>query len=88
MGKDGGDENQRYRIFRLIDKFSIVSIDHHIARAAEVVRRRRLKEERLTYKFIPDSIIAATAIENSLVLVSRNRRDFNWLKELNAKFVD
>ena len=54
---------------RFLDRFERIDIDAGIAeRAAEIRRQRRIK--------LPDAVIWASAIEQQLLLVSRNSKDF------------
>ncbi|MFY9484197.1 MAG: PIN domain-containing protein [Patescibacteria group bacterium] len=79
---------KRAKILEIQNFVTTIGVDWHIEAAAQIIRDRRLKEQRLRYKFIPDSIIAATAMNQNLILVSRNKRDFDWLGDkLNAQFV-
>ena len=59
----------------LLDPFRELDIDRAIAERAGYIRR----ESRIR---LPDALIAATALERSLYLVSRNRRDFARVKDL------
>lgn len=88
MADDANYPDKRAKILEIQNFVTVISIDWHIERAARIIRDRKLKEERLRYKFIPDSIIGATAILNNLVFVSRNKRDFDWIKDLKVRFVD
>jgi len=47
-----------------------------ILKSIEIRRKYRLK--------LPDSIIAATAIENNLKLLTRNLKDFERIAELKS----
>lgn len=87
MSGDGGRMKNRLLILGLQDYCTVADIDPYIELAADIIRQRKFNEVRLQYRFIPDGIIAATAIANHLILVSRNKRDFSWLPGLNARFV-
>ncbi len=59
----------------LLDPFRELGIDRAVAQRAGRIRR----ESRIR---LPDALIAATAMEQGLNLVSRNRRDFGRVKDL------
>ena len=59
----------------LLEPFQELGIDRAIAERAGRIRR----ESRIR---LPDALIAATAIGQSLDLISRNRRDFGRVKDL------
>ena len=59
----------------LLDPFQELDIDRAVAERAGSIRH----ESRIR---LPDALIAATAIERGLRLMSRNRRDFARVKEL------
>jgi predicted nucleic acid-binding protein len=65
-------------IRRLLDTMTDLPVDGAIAERAG--RLRRATDVRL-----PDALIAATAIEHRLVLVTRNVRDFAGIKGLRVK---
>jgi len=56
----------------LLDTFRILDIDSKISNQA--IENRKLKKIK-----IPDNIIASTAQSHSLILVTRNIKDFNLL---------
>lgn len=68
----GSDED---RVRTLLSPFTEVAVDRPIAEHAG--RLRRATEIRT-----PDALIAATAMEHGLQLVTRNRRDFEGVKGL------
>ena len=59
----------------LLDPFRELGIDRAVAQRASRIRR----ESRIR---LPDALAAATAMEQGLDLVSRNRRDFGRVKDL------
>lgn len=88
IGDAAQDVMHHLMIKEIIYDETVESIDHNIERAAEIVRQKNIRGLERNYRFIPDSIIAATAINRGLILVSRNKRDFAWLgKKLQAKFI-
>ncbi len=61
-------------------RFKVLSIDENVAeRAVELLRTYRLSHGLL----IPDSLISATAIILSVSLLSKNQKDYRFIKELN-----
>lgn len=68
IGTDGTTEAATRRF---LSNFDILPIDASVAELAVVLRKaRRLK--------LPDAIIHATASVHSMLLVTRNERDFPW----------
>ena len=63
---------------RLLDPFREIAVDRAVA-----ARAGRLRRE--TGVSTPDALIAATAIEHGLVLVTRNRKDFEAVKQLRIR---
>ena len=63
---------------RLLDPFREIEVDRAVA-----ARAGRLRRE--TGVATPDALIAATAIERDLVLVTRNRKDFEAVKQLRIR---
>lgn len=79
----GVDENKRYRLKQLLEKsFTVINIDNDIilkyCELYTVLKRRG--------QLIPDAVllIAATAMSNNLVLVTRDK-DFEGLRELGLR---
>ena len=70
-----GVERDDFTVQLLLDPFRELGIDRAVAERAGYIRR----ESRIR---LPDALIAATAIERGLDLVSRNRRDFARVKDL------
>jgi len=62
---------KRYEVLRITDQVS--------DKAIEIVKRYYLSHGLL----IPDGLIAATALIYNEPLISRNRRDFRFVKDLN-----
>ena len=70
-----GVERDDFTVQLLLDPFRELGIDRAVAERAGYIRR----ESRIR---LPDALIAATAMERGLDLVSRNRRDFARVKDL------
>ena len=67
----GTDETTEAATRRFLANFDIMPIDASVAELAVVLRKaRRLK--------LPDAIIHATASVHSMLLVTRNQKDFPW----------
>ena len=71
----GGEER---RIRRLLQPMIALSIDPAVAERAGRLRRE-------TTRRLPDALIAATAIEHRLVLVTRNTREFEGIRGLRVR---
>jgi hypothetical protein len=65
-------------IRRLLESMTDVPVDAAVAERAGRIRRT-------TSVRLPDALIAASAIEHRLILVSRNVRDFAGIKGLRIK---
>lgn len=63
---------------RLLGAFRELSVDRSVAERAGRIRRE-------TRVRTPDALIAATALEHGLVLVTRNRRDFEPVRSLSIR---
>ena len=66
---------------RLLDPFRELTVDRDVAERAGRIRRE-------TGIATPDALIAATAIEYHLALVTRNRRHFEPVKQLRMRDPD
>jgi predicted nucleic acid-binding protein len=73
-----GRANEERRIRRLLDAMTDIPIDVPIAERAGRLRRA-------TGVRLPDALIAASAIEHRLVLVTRNVSDFAGIKGLRIR---
>jgi toxin FitB len=71
-----GAEERRIR--RLLDPMTELPVDAAIAERAGRLRRGTLLR-------LPDALIAATALEHRLTLVTRNVRDFEGVKGLKVR---
>jgi len=63
------------RIRRLLQPMTAIPVDNAIAERAGRLRRRSASR-------LPDALIAATALEHRLTLVTRNLRDFEGIPAL------
>lgn len=65
-------------VSQLLAPFRELTVDRPVAeRAGRVVREFQLR--------MPDSLIAATALENRLTLMTRNRKDFDKVRGLRVR---
>jgi toxin FitB len=65
-------------VSRLLAPLRELTVDRPVAeRAGRVVREFQLR--------MPDSLIAATALENRLTLMTRNRKDFDKVRGLRIR---
>ena len=71
-----GAEERRIR--RLLDPMTNVAVDATIAERAGRLRRSGARR-------LPDALIAATALEHRLTLVTRNVRDFEGIRGLKLR---
>ncbi len=70
----GMHEDERYTTQKLLSRFLTYNLDATIAdRSGELVRLMRHQDKLLS---IPDAIIAATAVQHNLALVTLNQKDF------------
>ncbi len=77
-GKECNDINIRSNIESLLTRFNKVEVDSHLAKRSGELRRSYGIE-------VPDAIIAASALKVNAILYSRNKKDFNKIKELKYK---
>ena len=63
---------------QLLEPFRELAVDRPVAERAGRIRRE-------TGIATPDALIAATAIENGLTLVTRNRRHFQLVRQLRIR---
>lgn len=65
-------------VSQLLGPFRELTVDRSVAeRAGRVVREFQLR--------MPDALIAATALENRLTLMTRNRKDFDRVRGLRIR---
>ncbi|HRQ41717.1 MAG TPA: type II toxin-antitoxin system VapC family toxin [Chloroflexota bacterium] len=70
----GMHENERQTTQKLLSRFLTYNLDATIAdRSGEFVRQMRSREQALS---MPDAIIAATAVQHHLTLITLNQKDF------------
>ncbi len=62
---------------QLFEEFNVIPISRIIIDTAILVRQQKSMS-------LGDAIIAATALENDLTIVTRNNKDFNWIKSLKV----
>jgi predicted nucleic acid-binding protein len=73
------DKREQREIERFLRHFVIVPLDPKVSgTAVELVKKYRLSHGLL----IADALIAATAIEANIPLLSKNQRDYRFIKEL------
>lgn len=65
---------------KFLRQFSIFQLNHEISTKAEELMRSYYLSHGL---LIADALIAATAIENQIPLLSKNQRDYRFISELN-----
>lgn len=66
------------QVVQLLSAFRELPVDRAIAERAGRIRRE-------TELRMPDALIAATAVEHELALVTRNRRDFDRVRGLRLR---
>ena len=62
---------------QLFEEFNVIPISRIIIDAAIFIRQQKSMS-------LGDAIIAATALENALTIVTRNDKDFNWIEKLKV----
>jgi len=73
-----GRGTEERRIKRLLEPMTELSVDRAVAeRAGRLRRTSRLR--------LPDALIAATALQHRLTLITRNVRDFSGVKGLRVR---
>jgi len=77
-GKECDDTKKREDILHLLSEFEKIPIGNPLAQVAGDLRRKNDIK-------IPDAIIAASALQEDALLVTRNAKDFEKIKELKVK---
>jgi predicted nucleic acid-binding protein len=72
-----GREVEEETVQRLLEPFEEIPVDRPVAERAGRLRRTGLRT--------PDALIAATALDRQLVLVTRNTRDFQSARGLKLR---
>ena len=69
---------------KLLKRFQVIALDEAISRRADEL----IGQYYLGYNMeIPDALIAATAIEYELPLLSKNQRDFHFMKKAGLQLL-
>ena len=76
-----GRASEERRIRRLLEAMTDIPVDAAIAERAGRLRRGGVRR-------LPDALIAATALEHRLSLVTRNIRDFEGIRGLKLRAPD
>ena len=64
---------------KLLRRFQVLALNARISQRADELVARFYLSNNIS---VPDALIAATALEYDLPLVSKNQRDFRFLKEI------
>jgi predicted nucleic acid-binding protein len=82
----GMHPDERYPTQKLLSRFLMYDLDKRIAdRAGDTINRARTEGWALS---VPDAIIAATAVQHNITLVTLNRSDFKQLSGLSLHPID
>ncbi|MBP6821025.1 MAG: type II toxin-antitoxin system VapC family toxin [Acidobacteria bacterium] len=74
------DKAELLKIEKLLRPFQVIRISETISdRTVELLKQYRLSHGLL----IPDALIAATALDYGVALISKNQRDFRFIAGLN-----
>ena len=74
----GGDEKDEPAVRALLALHTEIAVDAIIAERAGRLRRTSMIR-------MPDALVAATALEYGLELMTRNRRDFDRIRDLRVR---
>lgn len=75
------DKKELTSVSKLVDRFLHLSLDKKVTQTALTL----LADFHLSHGlFFLDALIAATAIENKLILVTENVKHFRYIKDLNV----
>ncbi|HRF56204.1 MAG TPA: type II toxin-antitoxin system VapC family toxin [Campylobacterales bacterium] len=69
LGYRFGDTNEKIKIKAILSCFDIVQLDGQIVETVVKIRQNNKIK-------LPDAIIAATALEHNMVLITNNTKDF------------
>jgi predicted nucleic acid-binding protein len=74
------DKKELSSLEHFLERFQIISLNEHISdTATDLLKKYRLSHGLL----IADSLIAATAIVSNIPFISKNQRDYQFIKDLN-----
>ena len=74
------NDAELYQLDSFLDLFQILRLTRDISEiAVALLRQYRLSHGLL----IPDALIAATAIAQSIAFITKNQRDFRFIEKLN-----
>ncbi len=78
QGNANNNQEKRESLLKLLSLWKKISVDNQLAMLAGDISRK--------YNVaVPDAIIAATAMMNNAILVTKNVKDFNKITSLNIK---
>ena len=69
---------------KLLRRFQVISLDTHISRRADELILRYYLGYNLA---VADALIAATALEYDLPLISKNQRDFKFMNDIGLQLL-
>lgn len=74
------NKTEMARLRKFLDKFELI----HMNKSVSEVAVRLFGKYRLSHGvMIPDTIIAATAISNKILLLTKNKKDFRFIEKLD-----
>jgi predicted nucleic acid-binding protein len=74
------DKKELQSLKKFFKQFQILELNKQVSdKTVELLEKYRLSHGLL----IPDALIAATAIENNENFITKNQKDFKFIKELN-----
>lgn len=77
-GEECNNEKKKENILHFLSQFEKIAVGNPLVQIAGDVRR--------TYKvLLPDAIVAATAITQNAILITRNSKDFEQIEKLRVK---
>ncbi len=76
VGKENDNDEKREKLLHFLYQLNKIKVDNPLVLVAGDIGR--------TYKIsVPDAIIAATAITNNLLLITKNVKDFKKISDIN-----